>query len=154
MAQNWPIAAAMLPFGSTDSHGGPIHDAAPEDWARHLRLVRRIGFTEVDPTHTWVRVGDLETERLEEFRAVLGDVGLTGPGHSTSRRSVMDPVHRKEYLAYSHRRSTPRPPWTYPWSVSLLPGLHPRPRQAQWFWLAEGWRRRRVARRRARARRH
>ena len=29
-AQDWPIAAAMLPFGSTDSRGGPIHDAAPE----------------------------------------------------------------------------------------------------------------------------
>ena len=26
-AENWPIAAAMLPFGSIDSHGGPIHDA-------------------------------------------------------------------------------------------------------------------------------
>src|SRR3954447_26832156 len=37
-AENWPIAAAMLPFGSTDSRGGPIHDAEPEEWAKHLRL--------------------------------------------------------------------------------------------------------------------
>ena len=51
-AETWPIAAAMLPFGSTDSHGGPIHDAEPEEWAKHLRLVRRIGFTQVDPTDT------------------------------------------------------------------------------------------------------
>ena len=58
-AENWPIAAAMLPLGSTDSHGGHIHDAEPEEWAKHLRLVRRQGFTEVDPTDTWVRVGDL-----------------------------------------------------------------------------------------------
>ena len=50
----------MLPFGSTDSHGGPIQDADPEEWAKHLRLVRRIGFTEVDPTDTWVRVADLD----------------------------------------------------------------------------------------------
>jgi sugar phosphate isomerase/epimerase len=96
-AEDWPIAAAMLPFGSTDSHGGPIHDAEPEEWAKHLRLVRRIGFTEVDPTDTWVRVGDLTPARLDEFKGVLSDVGLTVPGISTSRRSVMDPQHGEEY---------------------------------------------------------
>lgn len=42
-AENWPIAAAMLPFGSVDSHGGPIHDAEPEEWAKHLNLVARSG---------------------------------------------------------------------------------------------------------------
>ena len=102
-AENWPIAAAMLPFGSVDSHGGPIHDADPEEWAKHLRLVRRQGFTEVDPTDTWVRVGDLSPERLADFKSVLSDAGLTIPAISTSRRSVMDPQHGEEYLAYSHR---------------------------------------------------
>src|SRR5690242_16397289 len=101
-AETWPIAAAMLPFGSTDSRGGPIHDAEAEEWAKHLRLVRRIGFTEIDPTDTWVRVADLGP-RLGEFRDVLADVGLTVPAVSTSRRSVMDPQHGDEYLAYSHR---------------------------------------------------
>ena len=52
-----------------DSRGGPIHDAEPEEWAKHLRLVRRIGFTEVDPTDTWVRVADLSPERLADFKA-------------------------------------------------------------------------------------
>ena len=102
-AEDWPIAAAMLPFGNKDSHGGPIHDAEPEEWAKHLRLVRHIGFTEVDPTDTWVRVGDLSPERLADFKSVLSDVGLTIPAISTSRRSVMDPEHGEEYLAYSHR---------------------------------------------------
>jgi hypothetical protein len=46
---------------------------------KHLRLVRRIGFTEGDPTDTWVRVGDLSPERLEDFNSVLKDVGLTIP---------------------------------------------------------------------------
>jgi len=49
-AENWPIAAAMLPFGSVDSRGRPIQDAEPEEWAKHLNLVARLGFTEVDPT--------------------------------------------------------------------------------------------------------
>src|SRR3954467_6668484 len=102
-AQDWPIAAAMLPFGSTDSRGRPIHDAAAEEWARHLRLVRRIGFTEVDPTDTWVRVGDLDAGRLEGSGGVRAAGGLTVPAISTSRRSVMDPAHGEENLAYSHR---------------------------------------------------
>ena len=93
----------MLPFGSVDSHGGPIHDAAPEEWAKHLNLVARLGFTEVDPTDTWVRVADLSPERLADFQSVLKDAGLTIPAISTSRRSVMDPEHGKEYLEYSHR---------------------------------------------------
>jgi hypothetical protein len=33
----------------------------------------------------------------------LEDIGLTIPAISTSRRSVMDPEHGAEYLAYSHR---------------------------------------------------
>jgi len=78
-AENWPIAAAMLPFGGTDSRGGPIHDAHPEEWAKHLRLVRKLGFTEFDPTDTWVRVGDLTPERLADFKGVLNDLGLTIP---------------------------------------------------------------------------
>ncbi len=38
-----------------------------------------------------------------DFKSVLSDVGLTIPAISTSRRSVMDPEHGEEYLAYSHR---------------------------------------------------
>jgi sugar phosphate isomerase/epimerase len=139
-AEDWPIAAAMLPFGSTDSRGGPIQDADPEEWARHLRLVRRIGFTEVDPTDTWVRVGDLEPGRLEEFRAVLGDVGLTVPAVSTSRRSVMDPAHGKEYLAYSHRLLDAAAALDIPMvNFGFFQEFTPAQREALWFWLAEGW---------------
>ena len=139
-AENWPIAAAMLPFGSTDSHGGPIQDADPEEWARHLRLVRRIGFTEVDPTDTWVRVGDLDAGRLEEFRGVLADVGLTIPAISTSRRSVMDPEHGEEYLAYSHRLLDAAAELGVPMvSFGFFQAFTPAQREALWFWLAEGW---------------
>src|SRR4051794_41354516 len=103
-AETWPIAAAMLPLGGLDSHGGPIHDADPEEWAKHLRIIRRQGFTEVDPTDTWVRVGDLSKERLAEFSAVLAGLGLTVPAVSPSRRSAVDPVRAEEDLAYSHRQ--------------------------------------------------
>ncbi len=139
-AETWPIAAAMLPFGSTDSHGGPIHDATAEEWAKHLRLVRRIGFTEVDPTDTWVRVGDLSPERLVEFKDVLADVGLTIPAISTSRRSVMDPAHGADYLAYSHRLLDQAAELGVPLvSYGFFQEFTPAQREALWFWLAEGW---------------
>jgi sugar phosphate isomerase/epimerase len=139
-AENWPIAAAMLPFGSVDSHGGPIHDAEPEEWAKHLNLVARSGFTEVDPTDTWVRVGDLTPERLTEFQSVLKDAGLTIPAISTSRRSVMDPEHGEEYLAYSHRLLDVAAALGVPMvSFGFFQALKPAQQKALWFWLAEGW---------------
>jgi sugar phosphate isomerase/epimerase len=139
-AENWPIAAAMLPFGSVDSHGGPIHDAEPEEWAKHLNLVARSGFTEVDPTDTWVRVGDLTPERLNEFQSVLKDAGLTIPAISTSRRSVMDPEHGEEYLAYSHRLLDVAATLGVPMvSFGFFQALKPAQQKALWFWLAEGW---------------
>jgi len=139
-AENWPIAAAMLPFGSVDSHGGPIHDAEPEEWAKHLNLVARSGFTEVDPTDTWVRVGDLTPERLTEFQSVLKDAGLTIPAISTSRRSVMDPEQGEEYLAYSHRLLDVAATLGVPMvSFGFFQALKPAQQKALWFWLAEGW---------------
>ena len=139
-AENWPIAAAMLPFGSTDSRGGPIHDADPEEWARHLRLVRRIGFTEIDPTDTWVRVADLDAARMDDFKGVLDDTGLTIPAISTSRRSVMDPEHGAEYLAYSHRLLDMAAELKVPMvSFGFFQEFTPAQKQALWFWLADGW---------------
>ncbi len=139
-AETWPVAAAMLPFGSTDSRGGPIHDADPEEWARHLRVVRRQGFTEVDPTDTWVRVADLGAARLEEFRGVLEDVGLTVPAISTSRRSVMDPERGAEYLAYSHRLLDAAAELGVPVvSFGFFQDFTPAQREALWFWLVDGW---------------
>jgi sugar phosphate isomerase/epimerase len=101
--------------------------------------VRRIGFTEVDPTDTWVRVADLGP-RIDEFRDVLADVGLTIPGISTSRRSVMDPEHGEEYLAYSHRLLDAAAELGVPMvSFGFFQAFTPAQQKALWFWLAEGW---------------
>ncbi|GAA1427599.1 sugar phosphate isomerase/epimerase [Microlunatus lacustris] len=139
-AETWPIATAMLAFGSTDSRGGPIQDADPEEWARQLRLVRRLGMTEVDPTDTWVRIGDLDDTRLEDFRAVVADAGLTIPAISTSRRSVMDPERGEEYLAYSHRLLDRAAALDIPMvSFGFFQPFTPAQAQALWFWLEPGW---------------
>ena len=139
-AENWPIAAAMLPFGSVDSHGGPIHDAEPEEWAKHLNLVARLGFTEVDPTDTWVRVADLGPKRLADFQGVLKEAGLTIPAISTSRRSVMDPEHGEEYLEYSHRLLDAAAEIGVPMvSFGFFQAFTPAQQKALWFWLEDGW---------------
>ena len=139
-ADTWPIAAAMLAFGSTDSHGGPIQDADPEEWARQLRLVRRMGLTEVDPTDTWVRVADLSPERLTDFSAVLADAGLTIPAISTSRRSVMDPERGAEHLDYSHRLLDAAAELEVPMvSFGFFQPFTPAQAKALWFWLEDGW---------------
>ena len=139
-ADTWPVAAAMLAFGSNDSKGGPIQDADPEEWAKQLRLVRRMGFTEVDPTDTWVRVGDLAPERLADFATVLREAGLTIPAISTSRRSVMDPEHGAEYLDYSHRLLDAAATLEVPLvSFGFFQPFTPAQAKALWFWLEEGW---------------
>jgi len=138
-ADTWPIACAMLPLGGTDSRGGPIHDADPAEWATHLRQVRGVGFTEVDLTDTWVRVGELEPARLADLRAVLADVGLTVPAISTSRRSVVDAERGAQFLAYSHRVLDVAAELGVPLvSFGFFQDLTPAQQRATWFWLEQG----------------
>ena len=138
-AKTWPIACAMLPFGGKDSTGRPLQDADPGEWAKHLSLVRKLGFTEVDPTDTWVRVGDLSDDRLKDFQRVLDDNGLTVPAISTSRRSVMDAEHGAEYLEYSHRLLDKAAAIGVPMvSFGFFQPFTPAQSEVLWFWLADG----------------
>lgn len=49
----WPIAAAMLPFPNSQ-------EADPETWLGQLAQVAGEGFSEVDLTDTWLRIGGVE----------------------------------------------------------------------------------------------
>lgn len=138
-AETWPIACAMLPFGGKDSTGGPIQDASASEWAKHLSLVSKLGFTEVDPTDTWVRVGDLSDARLQEFAQVCADHGLTVPAISTSRRSVMDAQRGDEYLDYSLRLlDKAKAIGCDMVSYGFFQAFTPAQEKALWFWLADG----------------
>lgn len=139
-AETWPVACAMLALGNKDSRGGPIQDATAEEWARHLREVKSLGFTEVDPTDTWVRVADLDAARLAEFKDVLSDVGLTIPAISTSRRSVLDAEHGEKYLAYSHRLLDVAVELGVQMvSFGFFQALTPEQQKVLWFWLVDGY---------------
>ncbi len=77
---------------------------------------------------------------LRDFKSVLSDVGLTIPAISTSRRSVMDPEHGEEYLAYSHRLLDKAAELGVPMvSFGFFQEFTAEQKQALWFWLADGW---------------
>lgn len=140
-ATTWPVAAAMLPFGSTTPTGEPIHDAPAELWADHLRQVSDLGFTHVDPTDTWIRVADLTPSRLDEFKGALSDAGLAVPAISTSRRSVIDATRGEDYLAYGHRLIEVAPSLgATVVSFGFFQDLTPAQQEALWFWLEPGYR--------------
>lgn len=140
-ADTWPIAAAMLQFPAVQPDGGSTQDAPAEVWERALAEVRSLGFTEVDPTDSWLRIADLRPARLAEFTDIVTRLGLTVPAISTARRSVIDPELGEDNLAYSHRVIDVAPEvGASIVNIGLLPRLLPAQQDALWFWEQPGYR--------------
>lgn len=138
-AAEWPIAAAMLQFPNLHPDGSSVQDDPAEDWARTLAEVADAGFTELDPTDSWLRIADLSPARLEEFVGVTKEYGLTIPAVSTARRSVIDPESGDENLAYCHRViDASAAVGATVVSVAFMRALTPAQQQALWFWTAQG----------------
>lgn len=129
---NWPIASAML-------WAGAKHDAGPAAWRSDLAQLCHAGFTDLDPTDTWVRLGDLSPAGLTEFAGVVDETGLRIPALSTSRRSPIDPVTGDDNLAYLHRTIDAAAALRIPLvSVGLFEPLTKAQSEALWFWTADG----------------
>ena len=131
-SQSWPIAAAMLPFPASQ-------DVPAEVWHDQFAEVAFEGFTEVDLTDSWLKVGDLEASRLTELADTLRQTGLHPEAVSAIRCSVIDPDAGEANLAYSHRTidaaaqlgcSVVR--------VGLHRPLAPQQRDVLWFWTVDG----------------
>ncbi len=136
---NWPIAAAMIPFPGTLPDGTSVQDQSVEGWAATLAEVVDAGFTELDPTDSWLRVADLTPARQDEFFALAKSMRLAIPAISTSRRSVVDPVHGDEYLRYSHRViDTAARGGATAVSFGFFGPFTPAQQQELWFWTAQG----------------
>lgn len=137
--ETWPIAAAMIPFPGRLPDGQPVQDADPQVWADSLTDVADAGFDCVDPTDSWLRVADLDPARRADFVAICRDLGLSIPAISTSRRSVIDPDHGDDYLAYSHRViDTAAELGAGHVSFGLFGPLTPAQQNALWFWTEQG----------------
>ena len=137
---NWPIAAAMINFPGTLPDGSLVQEQSVDQWAASLQQVVDAGFTELDPSDSWLRVADLSPSRLREFQYLLKTLGLTVPAISTTRRSsVIDPVHADEYLAYNHRViDTAAEIGAKAVSFGLFGLLTEEQQKRLWFWTAEG----------------
>jgi sugar phosphate isomerase/epimerase len=140
-AENWPIAAAMLPYGNVLSDGTSVQDADVSEWVRVLSEVADAGFTDVDLTDCWLRVGDLEVERLDELKTAAAEAGVGFPAISVIRRSVIDVAYGDRNLDYSHRTIDAAAAL----GVGMVSfGLHQALTSEQsrqlWFWTVEGYR--------------
>jgi sugar phosphate isomerase/epimerase len=136
---DWPIAAAMLQFQAVTPKGGLVQDQGADEWAVSLQEVADAGFTHFDPTDSWLRIADLSEPRLEEFLKTVKQVGLSIPAVTTARRSVIDPDHGEEYLAYSHRvLDTAARIGATVVSFGFLQALTPGQKDALWFWTVPG----------------
>ncbi|NVD39896.1 sugar phosphate isomerase/epimerase [Ensifer sp. HO-A22] len=135
----WPIAAAMIQYPNILADGRSVQDQSVEEWALTLDDVVDAGFTELDPTDSWIRLADLSSARLESFVKLTRDLGLTMPGISTARRSVIDPVHGDEYLAYGHRViETAAAIGAGSVSFGFFGPLTDAQKKALWFWTVDG----------------
>ncbi len=138
-AENWPITAAMLPFPGTSAQGTHTNDADPSAWAEVLTEVKEAGFANADLTDSWVRPGDLSTDRLAEFKQTAQDVGIGTPAISAIRCSVIDGRNWEANLAYSHRTiDAAAELGCEVVSFGLHQAITPEQQKQLWFWTVEG----------------
>ena len=137
--ETWPIAAAMIQYPNMLPDGRSVQDQTVEEWAKTVAEVADAGFTELDPTDSWLRVADLSADRRRAFCEVVKDAGMTIPAISTSRRSVIDEKHGDEYLAYSHRViETAAEIGAQSVSFGFFEPLTDKQKSALWFWTEQG----------------
>ena len=136
---DWPIAAAMIQYPGTLADGTSVQDQSAEGWALALGDVADAGFDCVDPTDSWLRLGDLSPERLQEFRDVVADLGLRVPAVSSARESPVDPEHGEANMATLHRGiDAAAAVGADVFNIGFFRALAPAQKEALWFWTAQG----------------
>ncbi len=136
---NWPIAAAMIQYPNILADGRSVQDQTVEEWAQTVGEVADAGFTEIDPTDSWLRVADLSPERRRAFCEVVRKSGMTIPAISTSRRSVIDEKHGDVHLAYSHRViDAAAEIGAHSVSFGFFEPLTDKQKSVLWFWTEQG----------------
>ncbi|NOJ58921.1 sugar phosphate isomerase/epimerase family protein [Arthrobacter sp. 260] len=137
-ADTWPITAALLQFPHETSSGS-MQDADAEVWKSVFTEVRDAGFDNVDFFDTWIKPGDLSTERLDELKLAATEVGVGAPAISAIRRSVIDEQNWEDNLAYSHRTlEAGAQLGCEVVSFGLHQALTAEQKKQLWFWTVEG----------------
>ncbi|MEV6637910.1 TIM barrel protein [Actinoplanes sp. NPDC051470] len=128
-ATTWPVATGTLPFPPSADHA---------DRARRLRQVARAGFVLVELTDTWLRVGDLPGDEVDQLGEAAAAAKLEIAAVAVIRGSVVDPRHGDANLAYSHRTiDAAARLGARVVSVGLHEPLTAAQREQLWFWTAD-----------------
>lgn len=90
--------ATQTPEAAIDRRG-----LGPRRWRAELAGLRRAGFTVVDLVDGWLPLPDMTASELDDFGAVLAELGLRARGLNVSRCSVIDPERGSEFLEYTLR---------------------------------------------------
>lgn len=139
IADDWPIAAAALPFAGRMPDGRTIAEAGPDEWARTLTDIADAGFDRVDLTDSWLRVADLDESGLRDLAAVSAEAGVMPTSISAIRCSVIDHAHGDDNLAYSHRTLDAAAALGIETvSFGLHQALTPQQHEQLWFWTVPG----------------
>ncbi|HMK96657.1 MAG TPA: sugar phosphate isomerase/epimerase [Acidimicrobiales bacterium] len=97
-----------MPFPSSPVVAGStlaLQDRARDDrttWQQDLSSLRRAGFLAVDLVDSWLAPANLPTADRAFLRECLAQEGLRLVGLSLIRRSIIDPEHARENMAYTH----------------------------------------------------
>lgn len=102
-ADDWPIAAALLPFRAALPDTRHADEQTVGRWLEDLLEVADVGFDAVDLTDTWLAYGDLAPSHVVALRTALAAAALTPLSMSVIRRSVIDEQVGAANLAYTHR---------------------------------------------------
>jgi sugar phosphate isomerase/epimerase len=140
-ADTWPIGAALLQFPGDVPGGASLTEGDPSRWRPALREVALAGFDHVDLTDSWVRPGDLTSDRLERLYETAGELGLTFSAISVTRKSVIDPdpVRASRHVDYALRTiDAAAALGVGTVCLGLHQALTPEQTTVQWFWLVRG----------------
>ncbi|MCY1693605.1 sugar phosphate isomerase/epimerase family protein [Curtobacterium sp. SL109] len=138
-AETWPIAACLHGFPAVGTDGVAVHDAAPEVWDDILGQVAAAGFSLAEVADSHIRPADLEPARRDEFLAIARSHGVGIPSVHLQRRSVIQPGHEEDNLAYAHRTIDAAAEWGMQvFSTGLHQPFNDAQKRALWFWTAQG----------------
>lgn len=138
-SETWPIATCLHGFPPVTRDGVALHDADPEVWDDVFAQIEAVGFSLAELADSHIRPADLERSRRDELFAIARSHGVGIPSVHLQRRSVVQPGHEEDNLAYAHRTIDAAAEWGMQvFSTGLHQPFNEAQRRALWFWTAQG----------------
>jgi sugar phosphate isomerase/epimerase len=138
-SDTWPIATCFHGFPAVDRDGVAFHDADPAVWDDVFGQIAAVGFTLAEVADSHIRPGDLSPTRRDELLDIASAHGVGLPSVHLARRSVVQPGHEADNLAYAHRTIDAAAEWGMQvFSTGLHQPFTDAQRSALWFWTAQG----------------